>query len=281
MKNLKPYKDDCFDIHKRAVNKKQAGDLKERLTKLNPNVEAEYKIFLERFTANQLGQIKPNTELGLSKADLLTLYSYQSSVIISVRENIRKLQIKTIITTCQNCTIDTANTLDHLLPKTSYPEFVVNPKNLFPCCSTCNSYKLDSTESKAGQKFLNLYLDDLPKEQYLFVNVFLDTNNDLDFRFHLKNIDSKIEVTIFSIIESHYEKLHLFDRMKLKSIEYVSELESRILAFRHRLSIDEIVIHLTTAVNDEKEAYGHNHWKCILELALLNSPAFMDKFKPT
>jgi len=279
MKNLKPYKDDCFDIHKRAVNKKQTGDLKERLAKLNSNVETEYKIFLEKFTMNQLGQLIPNTALSLSKADLLTLYSYQSSVIISVRESIRKLQIKTIITTCQNCTIDTANTLDHLLPKTSYPEFVVNPKNLFPCCSTCNSYKLDSTESGAGQKFLNLYLDDLPEEQYLFLSVYLDSNNDLDFKFHLKNVDSKIEANIFSVIESHYEKLHLFDRMKLKSIEHLSELESRILAFSHRLSIDEIVIHLTTAVNDEKEAYGENHWKCILELTLLNSLTFMDKFK--
>jgi hypothetical protein len=169
MKNLTPYNSDCFDIHKKAVTKKHSGELKDRLITLNATVETEYKTFLEKFETNELNNLVPNVTLRLSKDDLLTLYSYQSSIIVAVRENIRKLQIRTIITTCQNCTIDTANTLDHLLPKSTYPEFVVNPRNLFPCCSTCNSYKLDSIAVNSEQKFLNLYLDELPNNQYLLM----------------------------------------------------------------------------------------------------------------
>jgi hypothetical protein len=281
MKNLTPYKEDCYSVHKKAVDKKQAGDLKERLLKINPLVEKEYINFIENFNKNSLILVKPNLELNKSKEDLQSLYKYQSRVIRDVRESIRGLQIKTIISTCQNCTLDSINTLDHILPQATYPEFVVNPKNLFPCCSTCNSYKLDAISTDSDQKFLNLYLDKLPDVQYLFVDISLDTFDDIDFNYYLKNVGNSINESLFKIIENHYTKLHLFERFKLKSIEYISELESRISAFRKRLTIQEIVSDLTQAIQDEKKAYGYNHWKCILELSLINNDLFMNRFKDT
>lgn len=198
---------------------------------------------------------------------------------MKVRENIRRQQVKTIISTCQNCTVDSANSLDHILPKSSYPEFIVNPLNLFPCCTTCNSHKLDAIENDSGQKFLNLYLDDLTKIQYLFLEISLDENKELDFSYYLENPDNKISQEFFSVIENHYNKLHLFERFKLKSIEYLSELESKISAFRRRLSVEDIILDLTTAIDEEKDAYGHNHWKCILESTLINSHLFMHRFE--
>lgn len=279
MKTLEPYKDDCFEVHKSAVNKKHNGELKDRLLALNPLVKNSYEGFESNFTKNSLGSQKANSELAKSKDDLLTLYRYQSKVIREVRESIKKSQIKTIISTCQNCTIDSANSLDHILPKAGFPEFIVNPKNLFPCCTTCNSHKLDAIEDDLGQKFINLYLDELPKTQYLFVEIFLDENDDIDFKFSLKNNEGLISEDFYSVIQNHYNKLHLLERFKLKSIEYVSELESKISAFRRRLSVEDIVQDLTTAVIDEKEAYGDNHWKCILEMELIKSKLFMDGFK--
>jgi hypothetical protein len=279
MKNLSPYKEDCFSIHKKAIEKKHNGDLKDRLLKINPLVEKEYNSFLENFNSNSLIFVKPNLELSKSKEDLLSLYKYQSSVIRGVRESIRGLQIRTIISTCQNCTLDSINTLDHILPQAIYPEFVVNPKNLFPCCSSCNDYKLDAITNDAGQKFLNLYLDKLPETQYLFVDLSLDSFGDIDVNYYLKNEGISINENLFKIIENHYDKLHLFERFKLKSIEYISEFESKISAFRKRLTIQEIVFDLTQAVKDEQKAYGYNHWKCILELSLINNNLFMIRFK--
>lgn len=279
MKNLVPYKEDCFEIHKTAVNNKQNGELKERLLVLNPAIREEYDKFIQKFNAHQLNTLIPNSGIALSKDDLLSLYRYQSKTITLVRESIRKLQIKTIISTCQNCTLDSANTLDHLLPKSNFPEFIVNPKNLFPCCSTCNSYKLDAIANAGPQKFLNLYLDELPHEQYLFVDVFMDPYNEIDFHFFLNNIDSRIDPELYSVIENHFAKLHLFERMRLKCIEYISELETKILVFKPRLSIDEIISDLIVAANKDKEAYGFNHWKCILEITLLESPIFIDRYR--
>lgn len=279
MKNLKPYKENCFEIHEKAVDKKHNGELKNRLQLLNPTVKKEFYNFSDKFKTNELSLLAPNQTLALSKEDLLTLYKYQSSVVISVRESIKKLQIKTITNTCQNCTIDSANTLDHLLPKSTFPEFSVNPINLFPCCSTCNSYKLDDIENQDGKNFLNLYLDELPKEQYLFVNIFWDEYNEINFKFYLDNIEEEIDLELFTIIRNHYTKLNLFERMRLKSIEYVSEFENEIFKFRHKLSLEDIVSESIKTANINKEAYGYNHWKYILEISLLKSPIFIDKYR--
>jgi hypothetical protein len=279
MKNLLPYNGDSFDVHKQAVKNKHNGELKDRLIAINPLVKDQFDKYSNHFMSNSLGSITSDTELAKSKDDLLTLYKYQSKIIRQVRENIRRQQVKTIISTCQNCTLDSVHSLDHILPKSTYPEFIVNPTNLFPCCTTCNSHKIDAVENDSGQKFLNLYLDELPKIQYLFVEISLDQNNEIDFSYYLENPKKKIAVDFFSAIENHYIKLHLFERFKLKSIEYLSELESKISAFRRRLSVEDIVIDLTTAINEEKEAYGHNHWKCIFESALINNPIFMNRFE--
>lgn len=279
MKNLIPYNGDCFDIHQKAVDRKHKSDLKLRLESLNLIIKTDYTIFIEKFNENKLCKLTPNSSLKKSKNDLLTLYNYQSSVIISVRESIRKLQIRTIVSTCQNCTIDSANTLDHLLPKSKFPEFIVNPKNLIPCCSTCNSHKLNSINDNGTDFFLNLYLDKLPEEQYLFIDITLDKYSEINFHFYLKNIDNKINTTFFDILTHHYTKLHLFERMQLKSIEYISELENIILGFKAYLSLDEIINILRNNIQINKKAYGQNHWKYILEERLLNSPLFIDKFK--
>jgi len=279
MKNLTPYDQDCFDVHREAVRSKNRGELKNRLENLHSPVEIEYKIFDSKFGSNNISQLIPNHILAESKDDLLTLYRYQSQVIIGIREKIRSLQINTIITTCQNCTIDTANTLDHILPKSIFPEFVVNPKNLFPCCSPCNSYKLDSIDKESNQKFLNLYLDELPKQQYLFLDISFDMENKIDFSFYLQNIKNDIPKELFSTIENHYFKLHLFERMKLKSIEHISELENKITSFQENLDLELIVDILINAANKEKEAYGYNHWKCILEISLLRNSLFINRFR--
>ena len=42
---------------------------------------------------------------------------------------------------CPYCGINTADTLDHYLPKELFPEFSVNAANLIPCCGRCNLLK--------------------------------------------------------------------------------------------------------------------------------------------
>lgn len=278
MKNLEPYNKDTFEVHKSAVKSKNSGQLKIRLMSILPSIKIAYDNFDEEFSKNKIYSIAEKKDFDAYKEDLLTLYRYKSKIVRMVREEIRDLQISTIINTCQNCTLDSVNTLDHILPKSNFPQFVINPKNLFPCCSRCNSYKLDISETEKKRFFLNLYLDELPKEQYLFVNILQDKDGNLDFNFYLENIKNLITEELFTIIKNHYTNLHLFERMKLKSIEHISELENKIIIFKKHLPLDSIIKSLIEAAEFDKLAFGYNYWKSILEISLLNSKVFLQKF---
>ena len=122
--------------------------------------------------------------------------------------------------------INTANTLDHILPKkvdNGFPEFCDMPLNLFPMCGECNTNKgekwLDTTGS---MKYLNLYRDELPNVQFLFVSVNLD-NSILTPNFFLKtdildiSISKKLKNTFFDLrIKNKYDEQGclVFDEIK-------------------------------------------------------------------
>jgi hypothetical protein len=104
-----------------------------------------------------------------------------------LREEIRTIQPITIQNTCQHCAIDSVGSLDHILPKELFPEFVLNPLNLIPCCPICNSHKNQNWKSEEGADyFINLYTDRLPRVQYLFVEV-EGEGGDINFHFKLEN----------------------------------------------------------------------------------------------
>jgi 5-methylcytosine-specific restriction endonuclease McrA len=274
LKNLNPYSGDCFSFHKLAVNRKNSSPSKSRLLKIEDLIKRQYTGYQYNFRANTLHKVKTSRVATAAKADLIPLYRYQSKTIKEIREKIRDKQVQTIKTTCQNCTINSANTLDHILPKDTFPAFVVNPLNLFPCCSECNSIKNDSSSSK----FLNLYLDSLPQEQYLFVEVQKDKGGDLNFNYTIRNDQNKISSDVFSIIESHYNELRLLERFKLKSVELIKELEIRITNFQSILPISDVIACIEKSIEEGRRAYGYNHWKYILELSLINNPLFLSQF---
>lgn len=280
MKNLNPYRKNCFDIHKKAISKKEDEQLRQRLSRLDDIIEKQFEHYSEKFETNKLGEVSAEKEIAASKNDLLTLYSYQSSVIRAVRQEIEDLQLKTIINTCQNCTVTPISTMDHVLPQSKFPEYVVNPRNLFPSCHICNGHKLISFPKGEERFFLNLYLDALPEKQYLFAKIWLDKDNEIDFSFQLDNVNG-VDEDLFKLIKSHYEKLNLFTRMKLKAIEGKGEFLNHIKEYAKELPIDTIQKIEFKKINEAKAAYGFNHWKCVLEEALLTNPDFIKKITPS
>jgi len=269
MKNLVSYPHNSIDVHLTAVGRKKSSDSKRKLISIESNVRTDYTEYDLHFHENKLENIPVKPFYQSFKSDLQSLYDYQNSTIKEVKGHIEKLQVRTIQNTCQNCTINSANTLDHILPQGDFPEYIVNPKNLFPCCSQCNSYKNKYLENNGIKLFLNLYLDSLPEKQYLFVRFDFDENDEIDFNYRLENyfgIDDKI----FALIESHYEKLHLLERMRLRANEVYSEIENSILSGLNKLSLETIFEEIKENISNDQKAYGFNHWKCVLKLALIN-----------
>ena len=183
MKNLKSYSEDCFKVYKEAVENENKN--KDILLNIQDDIESQFDIYSGKFRDKKLYEI---TSLAFSeeeKESLINLYQYRSAIIQKIKGAILDSQEITINNTCQYCTLSEVSTLDHIIPKKSFPEFSVNPLNLFPCCAKCNSKKSNLWIKNDKHLFLNLYLDELPNKKYLIA----------DFDLHFLWVILKILIT--------------------------------------------------------------------------------------
>ena len=111
--------------------------------------------------------VRPWVTVAVDRQKYLTLFekpareSAQGNMLSQLRS--RELQL------CPACGEDgTPNTLDHYLPKGSYPEFAIAPPNLTPMCDICQGEKLDRTLDGDDQRlFLQPYFDQFLGTQVL------------------------------------------------------------------------------------------------------------------
>ena len=125
---------------------------------------------------------------------------------------------------CQSCTINDGSTFDHIVPQGEFAEFIVHPKNLINQCGDCNPRKNASWRISGKRTTLNLYLDQLPDVQYLFVtadvgNLAIETN------FYLEN-QHGIDPDLFELISKPYQRLDLFRRFSDAADSVISSLNN-------------------------------------------------------
>ena len=280
MKNLNHYTGNCLDFHKTIVDNKYVTqgnpDYKVNIQNLENKISERFGIYDKLFTNNTLELIDSSPFTDQEKMDLLQLYSYKSKIIQRLKRDITTTETHRIINTCPNCTISEINSFDHYIPKEEFPEFVVNPKNLFPSCTVCNGHKSKIWRKDNQKIFLNLYLDWLPNFQYLFVN--LSFEKDLVIAdFYLDNFDNMIEVQLFEIIKNHYNNLHLLGRFNNGINEIVTSLEHTIRSFGKNLTTEELSNLIVEKSNQDRVVFGHNFWKSILEIELAQNIDYLNR----
>lgn len=278
MKNLKPYNyhDTCignnsYEFFETIFKSKRDADLKTYFENNKTIVGDSHQLYDTKFKNNLLPEINQSNGLTFIKDNFETLYSYTNSKIKKLRVAIKNLQDITIKNKCQYCTINDHNTLDHFLPRATYWEYVIHPLNLVPCCSACNS-KMSDKENAS----LNLYLDTLPTEQYLFVNVtFIGSIPNFDFE--LKNVNNNtINAALYVKIKQHFVSLGLLERMKKAALTEYTEFYNSIKAQLQHSNISNIKSCTLRTIQNNKISYGHNHWKYIFQETLINSQTFIN-----
>lgn len=279
MKNLIPYNKNTIEFHdlilERKYNPKSDKTYKERVTALREFVVKKYDEFNLLFDKNALVKIDSYGFINENKSDLLKLYSYKSKTLQELKVTVTTLKNNRSLNTCQYCTLNEINSFDHYLPKDEFSEFVVNPKNLIPCCTNCNSKKGEIWRDSDMMQFLNLYKDELPNQQYLFAEI-LNNDGVIQPTFYLENKHG-IDKAFYNLLSSHYNKLNLLERFSENSNSIVTELENLILSqkiYLDRIQIVEVVMDKT---QKDKFNFGFNYWKPILEQELVNSNLFMDR----
>lgn len=256
-------------LHQEIVENKKNSSSKERLMRKMPQTRFLFKNYNKAFSEDTLADLTPQLIDKQEKHDQQSLYDF------------RKKEIKDLFTElttrnghedvlCPCCMINDANSFDHYLPQSEFPEYIDHSLNLIPCCTECNGHKSANWREEGQRYYINLYIDDIPKVQYLFVNFSIEGDT-LSYNFYLDNRNG-IEENLYTRLVHFYNDLHLCERFKRRGYQVVTELaidikramtyipkkRKAINAFRKRTISDEI---------KHQEYYGYNYWKSVLRIA--------------
>lgn len=278
MRNLNVYNGNTSDFLDEVIASKRNSpkdpNYKQRINVLSPDIKVLYLNYEVAHNTNNHVSLTPDGYANQDKSDLLKLYTSSNSRLAKLKNSLTTVLDNRAMNTCQYCTIAPVGSLDHIVPKDEFPEFSVNPKNLLPACTTCNSHKHENWKVNNKTIFLNLYTDILPIEQYLFVELVVSENN-ISPTFELRNINN-IDSDFFDLLVSHYDKLHLLERFKKESHKIISELTHLICNFINCIPLNQLKNNVLSKIQDDKAVFGGNYYKSILEEALVNNQDFLD-----
>lgn len=271
MINLEPYQDNTFEFFQEVVSRKYntKGDpgYKDRLEALEDRIETLFNGYLDLVNNEDLEALLPHGFDNNEKADLLSLYKFKSAILQELKIALTTIEGRKF-NTCQMCGIEPVGSFDHIVPKEDYPEYSANPINLFPSCLNCNSIKGRRWIHNGNRMFLNLFFDVLPNIQYL--NIEFQNYPVPDFSIDGAFLDDDME----TLIKSHYESLGLFTRYRENSNEVIDQVVTLGRNLVPNIGIGAFRTTVQQSASEMQLAYGINHWKSLLQFALVNHNDF-------
>lgn len=273
MKNISPYSSSTFIFYKNVVSNKKINDLKDRLFLIQDVIEKQYSYYDLGFENDTLESLSTFDYTDNEKEDLKALYSYSSAAFQSLKISLTTNEKNRINNTCPYCTIGEIGSFDHYLPQSEFAEYAVNPKNLLPCCSICNGHKGVMWRHGGERILLNLYIDALPEQQFLFAKTIVEAQS-IRFEYYLDNPNNEVDASLFKKISNQYGRLNLLQRFKENSEEVVTDLITNICSFENK-SEEYIVRFILRNCEITKKTYGNSNYKIVLKEALIKNPDFL------
>jgi 5-methylcytosine-specific restriction endonuclease McrA len=167
-----------------CIDKVRDSNLKKRLSKCTPLIEDAEKELESKITKGKVHTIvvEKIVNKNVSSKELEKVYTFRMAKKGSPGRSIYdKLLSASPLGICPLCNHRHVETLDHYLPKTSYPRLTVTPINLVPACYPCNKNKLASIPKKSNEETLHPYYDDIENDVWLFAKVINSTPASLVF----------------------------------------------------------------------------------------------------
>lgn len=188
---------------------------------------------------------------------------------------IAQLRAKVIAATgvCPYCGIDTPFTLDHYVPKTSFPEFALYPDNLIPCCGACNQRRGNRWLKDGKRLQVNFYFDRIGTMPLL--------------RVDLKVRRGKVEVAYFlepprrgrfaGLHARHVTSLNLLDKFSRRAAQELELWERKLKhnGYGKSAGKDALKRELLRDAEAAKATYGINHWSTALYYAAWKSDTLL------
>jgi hypothetical protein len=147
------------ELYPNCANRTDNPQLREALLLEGARVLQRSNIYDQMAQVSTLHEIAQENAVHVTNAELGNLYE---RTLVNGGERPTYLAIRGtgLFGRCPLCAQRDVGTLDHYLPKTSFPEFAVLPMNLVPCCFDCNHAKQGHTPVTISDQMFHPYFDD-------------------------------------------------------------------------------------------------------------------------
>lgn len=265
MKKRIRYKKNAYKFHKRVLAGKRDAS-KDIVEKIECKIRRRFGLYKRLMNENRLEELT-HLKLTVERMEALKdLYSYNSKAFRELKMELTTDKHNRISNLCPCCLLDIVGTLDHIIPKTPFPEYSTHPYNLIPCCSTCNSKKNDDWRIDGLRTIINFYVDDIPNIQFLYAHPKI-MNGKLDITYSL-SFPAEYDNVMRKRIENHFTRLDLIKRYCENTDDKISELSSEIKSgVFYGVTDDKIISIVKKNAHDMQEKFGTNYWVAILNIA--------------
>jgi len=161
------------NVYETCVSMVRDSTLRRRLRSIRSEVEDEAIDYDTKAAGGRLYRKRPHSEVGaISGDEMVKVYTQRMVPKKSKgRPTYDRIMSAPEHRKCPLCGIGTVNTLDHYLPKTSFPIFSVTPNNLVPVCEWCQGEKGEYYPNAKGDQLLHPYFDDVDHDIWLAAEV--------------------------------------------------------------------------------------------------------------
>lgn len=187
------------------------------------------------------------------------------------RKYYEKLRLSAKNNICPLCNQRTVTTLDHILPKTSYPTFAVTPFNLIPACADCNKIKDTYQPNVSEEEIIHPYYDDISNKQYLHASVRQETPPSIIFYINL----SEPPIIIEKRLQKHFSLLELNELYTSNAAEELSNISHRLSQLFHTGGKESVIEYLRDEF-ESRYANNKNSWQTAMYKALNENDWFCD-----
>lgn len=274
MKKVKYYADNALDFHRSVLKAKKNSpedrDYKERMEKREGISREQFEDYDVRFKDDTLEGMPKKVLTSGEKDDFLRLYRYSDVSYQNLVEELSKDENGHIYPYCPLCDIGEYHSLDHILPKGEFPVLCDHPRNLIRCCTTCNGYKSEIWLEEGKRKYLDLYIDEVPNVQMLFVTLGLDEDV-ATYKYFVSDVNNP-NADLYRMYKNTFEKLHLEERYLIQSDEEISNIidDLKPIIEEFAPTDEQLIKQIRSSAVSQQKRHGVNYWRSILKLAICN-----------
>jgi 5-methylcytosine-specific restriction endonuclease McrA len=221
MRRIVATTEDSFAIHKVVVSEK-SGARRVRLEHHHPEVEARIRMLATHgpfdLPVDDLGHAcAPAVHHPCLHEDLRHCWRSPTATLEALKQ---RLIDELGYFPCPYCGIGEADTFDHYLPRSHFPEFSATAANLVPCCNRCNLLK-KTHAATVSERILHPALD--PLDQRLFKCSIVESPDGLPTPTYMVDEIAAAELGLVGICQFHFERLDLASRFRRVTAPHLSE----------------------------------------------------------